>query len=139
MNDEINAADKEDAVFSHISISQETAEKIQMNTAQQSQSAAWYNERQWRITASYFGQVCKMRKSTSPVRLATTITSQCQKQFVSIACSWGKDNQSNAIVSYARHYKERGKEVTVKQTGLVINPDFPYLGASPRWFSNRCY
>jgi len=74
VNDEIDADDKKEAVFSHISISQETAKKIQMNTMQQSESATWYKEHQY---ASYFGKVSKMHKSTSPVRLATTITSQC--------------------------------------------------------------
>ena len=94
---EIDVIDMEEAVFSHISIIQETVEKIQIDTMQQSQSLAWYKECQWRITAPYFGQIlCKMRKS---VRLATTISSQCQKQFVSAACFRGKDNEPKAIDS----------------------------------------
>jgi len=99
VNGEIDAVDMEDAVFSHISVSQDTAEEIQMNTVQQSQSTTWYKECQWRITVSYLGQLCKMHKSTSPVRLATTIANQSQKQFVSVG---GKDNEPNAVLCYVQ-------------------------------------
>jgi len=76
-NEEIDADDKKEAVFLHIRISQETAKKIQMNTMHQSEFVTWYKEHQYRITASYFAKVSKMHKLTSPVRLATTITSRC--------------------------------------------------------------
>ena len=97
----------------------------------QSHSEAWFKERQWRITASYFGRVCKMRKSTSPVKLANAITTQCQKQLILLACSWGKDNEPIAVSAYIQHMTNCKRIISVSPTGLRINPDFPYLGASP--------
>jgi len=120
-----------EAVFAHINITQEAADKIQIETKQQSQSQLWYKERQWRVTASYFGEVCKMRKSTSPIRLANAITSQCQKPFIPAPCLWGKENEPVAVARYIQHMNTCSKDVTVTQTGLIINPAFPYLGATP--------
>ena len=127
----IPVLDAEEAVFAHISISQEEADKIRTETTQQSETQLWYKERQWRVTDSYFGEVCKMRKSTSPNRLANTIASQCQKPFVPVPCLWGKENEPVAIARYIQHMKMCNKDVTVAQTGLMINTDFPYLGATP--------
>ena len=127
----IPVLDAEEAVFAHISISQEEADKIRTETTQQSESQLWYKERQWRVTASYFGEVCKMHKSTSPNRLANTIASQCQKPFVPVPCLWGKENEPVAIARYIQHMKMCNKDVIVAQTGVMINTDFPYLGATP--------
>ena len=80
----------EEAVFVYVSVNQLEAERIQVETKEQSKSSAWYKERQCRITASYFGQVCKMRQTTSGNKLATTITSQCKKQFTPIGMCLGK-------------------------------------------------
>ena len=45
----------EEAVIAHITVTQEQAEKIEIETMEQSHSKAWFKEHQWRITASYFG------------------------------------------------------------------------------------
>ena len=127
----IIASEEEEAVIAHIEVTQEQAKKIEMETMNQSHSEAWFKERQWRITASYFGRVCKMRKSTSPVKLANTITTQCQKQLTPLPCSWGKDNEPIAVAAYIQHMTNCKRNVSVSPTGLNINPDFPYLGASP--------
>ena len=121
----------EETVLAHVRVTQGQAKKIEIETMNQSHSEAWFKERQWRITASYFGRVCKMRKSTSPVKLANTITTQCQKQLIPLACSWGKDNEPIAVTAYIQHMKNCKRNISVSPTGLRINPDFPYLGASP--------
>ena len=86
--------------MAHITVTQEQAKIIEIETMEQSHSEAWFKECQWRITASYFGRVCKMRKSTSPVKLANTITTQCQKQLIPLPCSWGKNNEPIAVAAY---------------------------------------
>lgn len=130
-NLESQSASIEEAVFAYVSVNQLEAERIQVETKEQSKSSAWFKERQSRITASYFGRVCKMRQTTSGNKLATTITSQCKKQYAPLACTWGKDNEPLAIEAYIQHMATLDKVITVNQTGLIINPSFPFLGASP--------
>ena len=89
----------EEAVIAHITVTQEQAKNIEIETMEQSHSEAWFKERQWRITASYFGRVCKMRKSTSRIKLANTITTQCQRQLIPLTCSWGKNNEPIAVAA----------------------------------------
>ena len=48
-----------------------------------------------------------------------------------MACAWGKDNEPLAIETYIQHMAALNKIITVGQTGLIINPSFPCLGASP--------
>ena len=148
-NDSVSCIDKEittvthstnakEAVFAYVRVSQEEAEKIQLETKEQSQSLVWYKERQCRITASYFGRVCKMRPTTSGSKLATTITSQCQKKFTPVACAWGKDNEPLAVEAYIQYMAMQQRPITVSQTGLIINPNFSYLGASPDGLLTDC-
>ena len=84
MNPETNSASTEEtvlsteeAVFVYVSVNQIEAERIQVETKEQSKSSAWYKECQCRITTFYFGRVCKIRQTTPGNKLATTITSQC--------------------------------------------------------------
>ena len=55
-----NVTTLEEAVIECIRVTQEQAKKIEIETMEQSHSEAWFKECQWRITASYFGTVCKM-------------------------------------------------------------------------------
>ena len=62
MNPETNSASTEEtvlsteeAVFVYVSVNQIEAERIQVETKEQSKSSAWYKECQCRTTASYFG------------------------------------------------------------------------------------
>ena len=87
----------EETVLAHIRVTKEQAKKIEIEIMNQSHSEAWFKEHQWRITAPYFGRI---RKSTSPVKLAKTITTQCQKQLIPLACSWGKDIEPIAVAAY---------------------------------------
>jgi len=131
MSPETHTASTEEVLFSYAGVNQSEAERIQAETKEQSKSSAWYKERQCRITASYFGRVCKMRQTRSGNKLAATITSQYKKQHTSLACSWGKDNEPRAITAYIKHMATQHKVITVDQTDLIINPSFSFLGVSP--------
>ena len=47
-------------------------------------------------------------------------------------CLWGNNNEMKAIDQYYKLKKAEGFPVTVcAQIGFVLNPEYPWLGASP--------
>ena len=66
----------EEVVLNRISVTPGQAIAIEAKTRGQSGCSSWYEERQWRITASFFGRVCKRSPSTSPFSLVNSITNQ---------------------------------------------------------------
>ncbi|KAK4881734.1 hypothetical protein RN001_005053 [Aquatica leii] len=94
------------------------------NTILQSNCDTWKRERQKRITASNFGKICKLRKTTST---AKTVSSLLYSSFMgSQATTFGLEKESIAIALFE---KKTGK--TVNKSGLVIDDNLPYLACSP--------
>ena len=49
-----------------------------------------------------------------------------------LSCAWGKDNEDGAPSAYKQEWHERGhSSLEVIMSGLVINPEYSWLGASP--------
>ena len=49
-----------------------------------------------------------------------------------IPCSWGKENEENAVISHIEKVNSGGKDMNVcLQCGFVVNVQKPWLGASP--------
>jgi len=48
-----------------VSLKNSNLDEIELETRVQTNSEAWYRERRLRLTASRFGQICKMRNTTS--------------------------------------------------------------------------
>lgn len=105
-------------------LSQASTEEIEKDTREQSGSQNWYHERKIRLTASYFGQICKMRPNTS-----------CKNNVHNIL--YAPDTQTKSVQygrkmeSFARSKVEQILNVKIKCCGLVIDSEMPYLAASP--------
>lgn len=52
-------------LLSRLKLSLEDINKLERRTTEQSQCEEWKRERSYRLTASNFGKVCKIRKSTN--------------------------------------------------------------------------
>ena len=116
----------EEVVLNRVSVTPGQAIAIEAKTR------SWYEERQLRITASFFGRVCKRRPSTSPFSLVNSIINQRAYQLIPLSCAWGKDNEDKAVSAYLQLMQEKGHSgVIVAPSGLVINPEYAWLGASP--------
>ena len=89
-------------------------------------------ERNIRLTASNFGSVIKRRKSIYPKSILSHILGSKVNMHSPKQCIWGNENELKAVDKYYKLKKEDGCLVTVcAQVGFVVNPEYPWLGASP--------
>lgn len=98
--------------------------ELQLSTKEQSHSQDWYNERKKRLTASNFGDICKMRPNTS-----------CRKKVYSMLY---RPNITSKEMTYGiemePHAKSKFENIfgkVVHLCGLFSDREFPYLAASP--------
>ena len=118
-------------VWSKILVIQEQAAEMERKTRYQSKYLSWYEERRCRNIYAFFGQICRRVSSTSPDSLVDSILNQCMYRSMPLSSARGKDNEDRALSAYEQERHERGHsslEVTV--SGLVINPEYSWLGAS---------
>jgi len=118
---------------------------IEKKTRGQAKNPRWKAEREWRLTASSFGEICKMTEKRDTQKLAQNLFNSgrfsCYIVFIN-------DNEPNQAISsdYFDHpairhgntHEETAREKfaaltgkTVLQCGLFVHPTFPFLGASP--------
>lgn len=94
-------------------------------TVQQSNSSEWFQARNKRLTSSQFGLIVKRKR---PVTDKLILSLLFEGESVKVAAtSYGKCNESVAKGLYV----QKNPEVHVHDCGLVVNPSFSFLGASP--------
>lgn len=107
-----------------------TVDKKQLEfiTREQSCSQDWFLERKKRLTASNFGDICKMRATTSCRKKVHNML--YKPNTVCKEMSYGIQMESSA-----RNEFEKLSKKSVKSCGLFTDDTFPYLAASPgMWF-----
>ena len=104
--------------------------EIEQSTRDQSNCTLWHSVRQYRLTASYFGSIYRMKETTSPQNLVLQILGT--KRFTSDATEWGKHNEAIALERYCAHQNSSGHDgLYCAPSGFVISEKYPFLGASP--------
>lgn len=117
----------------NIHITNDMAKAVQQATVKQSASKLWYKFRAGRVTASRMKQVCHTSLSKPSQSLIKTICYPEAFRFTTKATQWGCKHEAAAC----KHYKfvqlqdKKHHDFSVEPSGLVINPDWPHLGASP--------
>ncbi len=104
--------------------SQKDAETLEKKTRKQALSQLWRDERKIRLTASRFGEICKLTEKKNISKLCDSLYGE--KTFKSEATEHGIKHEK-----IARKKLEEIEGITVQECGLYVNPNFPYLGASP--------
>uniref|UniRef100_A0A224YV02 Nuclease n=1 Tax=Rhipicephalus zambeziensis TaxID=60191 RepID=A0A224YV02_9ACAR len=102
--------------------------QIERDTRQQARSSTWKKERSLRLTASNFG-VALARKEWTAKGLQAIASSRDISHVPAV--KYGIANEAVAAVRYEEVLKAMGHNVTVSTCGLLLNPAFPWLGASP--------
>jgi len=114
--------------------SEEDCLRIECLSRNQANSDAWVQARSERITASNFGKVCKLKPSTAPENTVKAVLGY--KEFSTPYTDYGQAHEDTARRKYVSTMKKLHPGLTVKKCGLLITPEYPYLGASPDGFVN---
>lgn len=97
---------------------------IQEMTKGQGSNQEWLRQRKIRLTASYFGQVCKLRSTTSCKNVVKQLL--YNKFKGNDATKYGTENEPIALKD-----AEKLLGLHIEHCGLFIDEKRPYLGASP--------
>lgn len=92
-------------------------------TVLQSDSQSWINERRKRLTAPYFGNICKLKKTSTVKTVAYLLYSSFKGNNATL---FGLQNEEVAIKEFDNLY-----DLKVKKCGLVIDTALPFLACSP--------
>jgi len=117
----------EDRFMERISVLNITREKItaiEERTRGQAKNITWKLERTKRLPSSMFGRICKATDRTDKFKLAKSFT--LVHDVKAAPLEHGKKHESVAINKYI---EDTGNNV--KQCGLFVSIDFPYLASSP--------
>lgn len=102
----------------------EEIDQLEKATIGQSGNPIWIQERSYRITASHFGQICKMRPTTP---CTNTVKNLLYSKFTgNQATRYGIANEVHAKQAIAEHLG-----VEIENCGLFIDYEHFYLGATP--------
>ena len=117
-------------MFCKIQIYMGESRNLEAVTKQQYLCKTWREERQCRLTASKFGDIL-MRKATPSEAFLTRIF-QGKDISHTASASHGIKSENKAKDIYRKKMsKKYSHDVTLYDVGLVVNPAFPWLGASP--------
>ena len=82
-----------------------------------------------RVTSSNLGAICKCKNSNEPESLIKTVMGY--NNFSNASVKWGRDHEPAARKKYILVKKAAGHKISVTETGLYVQKDIPFLGASP--------
>ena len=115
---------------STVKVNFDQAAAIESSTREQSENIDWFKYRQCRLTASNFGSVLKRRKQDCS-KLVERLTNSHGNLNVS-SLNYGRDNEEIVADYYLQYQVRHGHQgIKVFPCGLIVNPNFSGLGASP--------
>ena len=91
----------------------------------------WYRHRAGRITASNFKAASRTNLSQPSLSLINRICYPESYKFSTEATRWGCEHEAVTREEYCNQVKRNHLNYSIMDSGLIIHPDYPYLGASP--------
>ncbi|KAK4327338.1 hypothetical protein Pmani_002170 [Petrolisthes manimaculis] len=111
-------------------ITENAVKEVEVSTRGQKSNERWAHERQFRITSSNFGRICKATTRTDFKKLARDLQRKCSVRCKAI--DHGNMYEKTALKKY-----EEMSGHTVTECGLVICKDYPFLASSPDGLVNE--
>ena len=106
------------------SITPEQCFEVELQTRTQAENLTWHTERASRITASQFHRIINRHAVVTDKFLSSLFS---PKPFTSAATTYGMNQEKFA----KEEFLSRHQGAHVHAIGFVINPSYPFLGASP--------
>jgi len=116
---------KKEQFISQLKLNVEEYQKLEKNTRSQRNCQQWFKERRNRLTASNFGKVCKMRRTTSCKNIVHSLLYGTQFQNIK-QLEYGKQFESEALFQASNILKKN-----IDTCGFFVDHEIPFLGASP--------
>ena len=106
---------------------------VEKNTRQQVKSRIWFQQRAGRVTASKLKSAIATDVMKPSVSLIKSICypDPTVDRFVSVVCSYGLQFEDTARKEYMAAMKEVHIDFVINKSGLIIDPIYPFMGASP--------
>ena len=117
-------------MFTSISISPAECDTIEVATQLQRDSTVWEAQRRGRIAALSFHDIYTLKDTTSTKSLCIRLLMPKSLSHIP-AVKWGIDNKEKARQQYSQEMSISHESFCCKPSGLVVNPLYPHLGASP--------
>ncbi|KAH7935720.1 hypothetical protein HPB52_012963 [Rhipicephalus sanguineus] len=115
-------------ILEKIVLSPLQAQCLEKNSQQQRASQTWCQERKHRLTSSNFGTVL-MRSHWSSKGLGHLTSAKDLSRVPAVR--YGLANEAGALQRYQDVLRHTGRDVELQSVGLFVNPEQPWLGASP--------
>ena len=121
-----------ETIVEHMKPSHRAIDNLEKMTRGQSQSPLWQRHREGRITATVAHDVKNRHDTTSPLSLINKIMKYNQVDLSrKPAVEFGLNHEQEARELYATNMDTLHKDFSVRESGLVIDKEFPLFGATP--------
>ena len=117
-----------------LKITTQNVEHVEEATKGQSNSKMWYKYRSGRITASNTKRVCGTSNASPSHRIVKEICYPEVFRFSTPATEWGISHEKQACELYRGIMVKTHDNFFTGNSGLTLNCDWPFLGASPDGF-----
>ena len=117
--------------YEQLYLTTEMAEAVEKETRLQSHSKLWYKFRAGRVTASKMKSVCRTSTDRPSKSLLLSICYPELFRFTTAATRWGCTHERSARDCYKGFREKAHSHFSLLDSGLVLNPEWPFLGASP--------
>ena len=118
-------------VYETVSFSFTQAQQVEELTRLQADSRLWFQQRAGRITASKLRQVLHTDVSQPSLSLVLSICYPQSYKAMSSACQYGCEHEVVAREKYIELYSSIHEKFFVINSGLILHPSYPFLGATP--------
>ncbi|KAK3103673.1 hypothetical protein FSP39_020910 [Pinctada imbricata] len=133
--DHVNLAAKDCKLQFHrfmdsLVVGEELSKNVELGTKGQALNQNWIDARKCILTASNFGAICKRRKPEAEA-LISNLRGYREIPNNVKSISHGRKYEQQALKEYAKdHQQICNGAVSVEDCGIMVNPKFPFLGAS---------
>ena len=112
-------------------VTDDNISSVEQATKGQSTSKIWFKYRSGRITASKMKRVCRTNHCSPSHWLIKEICYPELFQFTTVATEWGIRHEKEARNMYKETMVREHDGFSVAESGLILNSDWPFLGATP--------